>query len=590
MSNETPPAHELFALPREERERRIAQVRDRLRPAYDDPPPPAEECAILDELATLLVAQGDYEAAVDWRERAVVRSRAAFGLESAETATRLALLADAYLLQWRTGTAASFAEHARSILTAIRHEGYAPKASVLLTLASVAYQQGRYSDMVARQTEALAACEAASPEAPATNRVRAYLAWFRYLNGSRSATLAAAAGAALAGLEGALGPAHPWVADASELLGHLYRADARTAEAQAMAERAYAIRHGALGPDHPDTAIALTGRALSRFSARNFADAETDCRAALEGCERALGWDHPDTATAAGNLGVILLEQSRLDEAEPWLRRSLAAWEAAAPRHPETAANLANLAAYFRRRGDDDTAVRLFLRALDLTEATLQATHFRVGATAAHIADIFFRRGQFRAAAALYEWSLRVAELGDEGRYRQTEMTTRQINVGMSLRGEGRLPEAEDALRRGVALAESYFGEEDGLAALALFYLAAVCAAQGRPEEAEPLLRRCLSILEQLPEADPLGVATSAGELARLTEARGDLAETETLLRRALTLHEEKLDLSHPDAPEIAARLASVLERNGKPDEAREVRAMADLLREAAGVRDLPRD
>ena len=52
-------------------------------------------------------------------------------------------------------------------------------------------------------------------------------------------------------------------------------------------------------------------------------EAEPFYRLALEGWERTLGRDHPSTLTSVKNLGVLLQSQGKLTEAEPFYRRAL---------------------------------------------------------------------------------------------------------------------------------------------------------------------------------------------------------------------------------------------------------------------------
>ena len=53
---------------------------------------------------------------------------------------------------------------------------------------------------------------------------------------------------------------------------------------------------------------------------------------------KALGADHPDVATSCGNLGNMLMQRGKLDEAEPLQRRALTIKEKAlGADHPDVA-------------------------------------------------------------------------------------------------------------------------------------------------------------------------------------------------------------------------------------------------------------
>jgi Tfp pilus assembly protein PilF len=60
-------------------------------------------------------------------------------------------------------------------------------------------------------------------------------------------------------------------------------------------------------------------------------------RQALQGCEKALGPEHPDTLISISNLGSVLAQQGKYEEAEAMHRRDLAGSEKAlGPEHPDT--------------------------------------------------------------------------------------------------------------------------------------------------------------------------------------------------------------------------------------------------------------
>ncbi len=126
---------------------------------------------------------------------------------------------------------------------------------------------------------------------------------------------------------------------------------------------------------------------------------------------------------------------------------------------------------------------------------------------------------------------------------------------------ERRWPEAEVSFQAALKAAE-YFGPQNALVAMTLYYLASTRQKLGRPTDAEPLFRRALDIFDTQSGADDLKVAELHGQtlndLAAMyaSEAQRSTApsviqknfeQAEALFRRALALREERLGRDHPD-------------------------------------------
>src|SRR5271157_1671209 len=103
---------------------------------------------------------------------------------------------------------------------------------------------------------------------------------------------------ALAMVEKALGPDHPYVAACLNNLAELLRAKGDYAGAEPLYRRALAIDEKTLGPDHPDVARDLNNLAALLYAKGDYAGAEPLFRRALAILEKVLGPDHPDEKAA----------------------------------------------------------------------------------------------------------------------------------------------------------------------------------------------------------------------------------------------------------------------------------------------------
>ncbi|MBX7080238.1 MAG: serine/threonine-protein kinase [Nannocystaceae bacterium] len=122
------------------------------------------------------------------------------------------------------------------------------------------------------------------------------------------------ASAALQQLEAALGPWHPAVAHALDLLGAITGARQGPAAAVPLHERALAVYAATVGDDHRDAINARLHLGIE-LSLLDPARAIEATAAALEGLTRVLGPDHPETLKARAHLARDELALGRHDAA-----------------------------------------------------------------------------------------------------------------------------------------------------------------------------------------------------------------------------------------------------------------------------------
>ncbi len=76
-------------------------------------------------------------------------------------------------------------------------------------------------------------------------------------------------------------------------------------------------QEAALGVDHPETLAIVSEIGVLLLKQGKLKEAEPFVCRALEGWERTLGRDHRNTLTAVGNMGGLLHRQGKLSLAEP---------------------------------------------------------------------------------------------------------------------------------------------------------------------------------------------------------------------------------------------------------------------------------
>jgi Tfp pilus assembly protein PilF len=269
----------------------------------------------------------------------------------------------------------------------------------------------------------------------------------------------------------------------------------------------------------------LTAKAEHLHGRSKYAEAEPLLRKALAACEAALGPAHPATARGYNDLAANLHYQGRRKEAEPLFRQALAAWEAAlGPAHPHTAESYSNLASNLHAQGRDKEAEPLDRKAVDAYERALGPGH--------------------------------------------PDTARGYNNLGMNLHGQGRFREAEPLLRKVLATWEAELGPAHPHTALGYHNLASCLDAQGRYREAEPLDRKAVAAYERARGPGHPDTARGYNCLALNLYGQGRYKEAEPLFRRALATWEAALGPGHPDTAESYNNLALNLDAQGRYREA----------------------
>jgi len=197
---------------------------------------------------------------------------------------------------------------------------------------------------------------------------------------------------------------------------HLERMDLQAADSLFSHARALWDRAGDPGDQAPTLARLLNDQAVLASRSDDVATAERLYREALAIDERAFGRRSLPAAVDLSNLGVLLQDIDRLDEALALhhevleIRRALLP-----PDHSQIALSLHNLADLQRRRGEPDAADPLFREAIGMRRRLYPDGHPMLAGSLNQLAKVELGRGRFAAAESLMTESLdmRRRMLGD---------------------------------------------------------------------------------------------------------------------------------------------------------------------------------
>jgi serine/threonine protein kinase len=143
--------------------------------------------------------------------------------------------------------------------------------------------------------------------------------------------------------------------------------------------------------------------------------------------------------------------------------------------------------------------------------------------------------------------------------------------IGRTLRGLGRLDEAEPNLRKSLALRRGALPAGHRDTAGSLNNYATILREQNKLAEAEPLIREALKIQRTSLPAGHLDIANSLNNLARLLQDQNRLAEAEPLVHEAMQISRAALPAGDPDIVTSLSTLSMLLIRQNKIAEAEPV-------------------
>jgi CHAT domain-containing protein/tetratricopeptide (TPR) repeat protein len=301
--------------------------------------------AILNNLAFLHAALGQYDEAEDLYKRALAWREKNAGADSLPVAKTLDTLAKMYVDQSRLGEAEPLMRRALAIAEKALPSTDPYVSKLLNDLAVVVEQQGKYVEAEGYYKRAIANLELVkgANNIEVARAVGNLAVTYQHLGRYEEAVELHRR--ALPILEKSLGQNHPDVATELANMAGLLQALDRYREAEGLLKRALAIREKTFGAGHPEVATALSELASVYEGLGRSAEAEASYRRALAIVEKIHGADHPEVANILNNLSVAAALQKRYDEAERMLARAIPIQERAlGPDHPRLINALSNLA------------------------------------------------------------------------------------------------------------------------------------------------------------------------------------------------------------------------------------------------------
>jgi Flp pilus assembly protein TadD len=223
------------------------------------------------------------------------------------------------------------------------------------------------------------------------------------------------------------------------------------------------------------------------------------------------GEDHVEVAMAYNDLGRVIQDQGRLEEAESNYLRALAIYP---DNHRWRAATQRNLATVYEARGDLAKAEEIYRQLLPADIAMYGEQHDRVALSEALLAGVLVRGGKFAEAESLLLHARSVLEDKLPADHPRQALALVPLGQLWCLRGE--FDAALALLSRGRELRLNSYGELDQRTAEADLVLGSCLLMAGRPQEARAYLVNAQNVFRT-------GQDIRQGEAAATLDALPDL-------------------------------------------------------------------
>jgi hypothetical protein len=277
-------------------------------------------------------------------------------------------------------------------------------------------------------------------------------------------------------------------------LGMVLWREGKEADATNSITEAVALRRKRTD-DHGLRALALTLNSLATvFNDADIKISEAALREALEIQQKLLDKNDPATLTTMVNLAFVLDRQQKRTEAEPMLRKVVAAAKTLPADQAPMLAIALNLLGTITQ--DKVEAEALLRQALEIRRKLYPKDHADLAQSLSNLGRVLLKEEDFEGAEKyLGEAVAMRRRLFPKG---SRELARNLNDLGALQQQEGKLAEAEATQREALAMRRTLLGDGSLSTLASLDSLSSVLEAQGKPAEAESVSREAVAICRKL--------------------------------------------------------------------------------------------
>jgi tetratricopeptide (TPR) repeat protein len=288
----------------------------------------------------------------------------------------------------------------------------------------------------------------------------------------------------------------------------------------------------------------------------------------LELQRNTIGDDHIDVASTYNNMGDILRDQGKPEQASELHTKALAicqntTWEK--PMLADTYNNMANALYY---QGKLEEALSLYEQALDILKKNEANNQFSIGTVCNNMANIHYEQGNRQRALELYESALEIhkipkSTLGTE----HPSVAEIYANMANVLCYKGQLEDALDLLRKVLNIRQKTLGENHRTVTDTYKKIANVCSnlavrlrTQDKLEKSLELYEEELEIRRKLPR-NASKIADVYDNMALVLDKQGRIEEASEMLTKASDIRSKELGAEHRSVTRTSQEIAQIRQR-----------------------------
>jgi serine/threonine-protein kinase len=351
-----------------------------------------------------------------------------------------------------------------------------------------------------------------------------------------------------------------------QTLGSLYQRLGNYDRADSLLQSALDERRRLSGSEDRDSLDSLVALGLLRIDQAKLDDAEHLATQALDTAHRTLPASDRLVARATAALGKVLEERGNYDRAIPQLTEAVRLYSASSESAQDLSAVLSELADAHFYAGHLETSEALNKRALDLDRRIHGPQHPNVGDDLLNLGAIASNREQYEEATRYYREALDIMEGWYGEKHPQT--ASAQTILAQGLTFLGRYDEAAPLFTRALVTQESVYGPVNRHVSFVLNELGQLEMRRNNLDAAEQALARALTINRELYGSQHFRVANSLANLGGVYFARDQFPRAEELLRQAVDVFTATLTADHVNTAIAEIKLGRTLSREHRYREA----------------------
>jgi serine/threonine protein kinase/tetratricopeptide (TPR) repeat protein len=362
-----------------------------------------------------------------------------------------------------------------------------------------------------------------------------------------------------------------------ETLGGIYEKLGRLEQAESLLVSARDERVAVFGPHSPEVAETLVALSQLRADQAKFDQAEQLSRAAIAIDKESLEPGHPASAKAMTELGMVLEDQGKYNDAIPVLQQAVDLESAPGGVKTNLSASLTELANCHYYLGHYDVAQSLNQRVLALDRTLYGEGHPEVANDLINLGAIQLDEGHYAEAEALDRQALDIIQsfYGKDNGETASAMTL----LGRALVTDGKYSDAAGILQQALAIEQHVYGPVHPRIASTLNELGKVAEKQGRFADAKQDFRRMIAIYDRVYHGKHYYIGIALTNLASVYMQQKQYGEAARLIRQALQMYAKTLPPGHLNVGIARVRLGRALERQSRSAQAvKESQAGYDIL------------